>query len=121
VEPGLERKVPLDVERTRLANERTFLAWWRTGLAATAAGFALGRLLPEAVPGAPTWPYALLGVLLAGAGITATIYGTLRYRAVARAIARGETPPSSQNALIVLTTVGTIAGLLALIFVAFTV
>jgi putative membrane protein len=33
--------------RTRLANERTQLAWWRTGLTALAVGLAIGRVLPE--------------------------------------------------------------------------
>ena len=31
-----------DLERTRLANERTYLAWWRTGIAALAVPLALG-------------------------------------------------------------------------------
>jgi len=33
--------------RTRLANERTYLAWWRTGLTALAVSFAVGKLVPE--------------------------------------------------------------------------
>jgi uncharacterized membrane protein YidH (DUF202 family) len=36
-----------DTERTRLANERTYLAWWRTGIAGVAAGFAVGHVVPE--------------------------------------------------------------------------
>ena len=111
----------LDVERTRLANERTFLAWWRTGLAAVAAGFALGRLLPEAIEGETVWPYTLLGVLLIGSGVAATVYGLVRYRAVASALERGEQPPLMENALVVLAVTGTIAGVFALVIVAFTV
>jgi putative membrane protein len=111
----------LDVERTRLANERTFLAWWRTGLAAVAAGFALGRLLPETIEGETGWPYILLGVLLTGAGIAATVYGTVRFRAVERSIVRGENPASSASALLVLAVAGTVAGMFALVFVAFSV
>jgi putative membrane protein len=38
--------------RTRLANERTYLAWWRTGLTALAVSFGAGRLLPELSNGA---------------------------------------------------------------------
>ena len=30
--------------RTRLANERTYLAWWRTGLTAFAVSFGAGRI-----------------------------------------------------------------------------
>jgi uncharacterized membrane protein YidH (DUF202 family) len=46
--------------RTQLAAERTWLAWWRTGLAAAAGAIGIGRLLPELIPGT-TWPYAVLG------------------------------------------------------------
>lgn len=116
-----DQKRALDVERTRLANERTFLAWWRTGLAAVAAGFALGRLLPETIPGATGWPYILLGVLLTGAGVAAIVYGTVRFRIVERAISRGENPVSSATALLVLAVAGIVAGAFALVFVAFTV
>jgi putative membrane protein len=115
------QKRGLDVERTRLANERTFLAWWRTGLAAVAAGFALGRLLPSAIEGVTSWPYILLGVMLAGAGVAATIYGTVRFRMVEEAIARGEGFSSSASAMLVLAVAGTIAGVFAVVFVAFSV
>jgi putative membrane protein len=44
--------------RTRLANERTYLAWWRTGLTAFAVSLGTGKLVPaltdEARAG-PTW------------------------------------------------------------------
>jgi inner membrane protein YidH len=35
--------------RTRLAAERTWLAWWRTGIAASAAALAVGGLVPQLV------------------------------------------------------------------------
>jgi putative membrane protein len=35
--------------RTRLAAERTWLAWWRTGIAASAAALAVGALVPQLV------------------------------------------------------------------------
>ena len=44
-----------EVHRTQLAHERTYLAWWRTGLAGIAAGFGIGRVLPEVVSGT-NWP-----------------------------------------------------------------
>lgn len=115
------QKPGLDVERTRLANERTFLAWWRTGLAAVAAGFALGRLLPSALDNATAWPYIVLGVMLAGAGVAATVYGTMRFQAVERAISRGESFSSSASGLLVLAAAGVVAGVFAIVFVAFTV
>jgi uncharacterized membrane protein YidH (DUF202 family) len=46
-----------EVHRTRLAHERTYLAWWRTGLAAgIAAGFGIGSVLPDVI-GGTNWPY----------------------------------------------------------------
>lgn len=51
-----------DARRTHLADERTMLAWWRTGLAALAVAFGVGRLLPDLSPGASRWPYVLLGL-----------------------------------------------------------
>lgn len=53
--------------RTWLAAERTFLAWWRTGLAAAVAALGVGRVLPDVVEGA-TWPFVALGL---GYGIVA--------------------------------------------------
>ena len=43
-----------------MAAERTWLAWWRTGLAATAGALAVGRLAPNLLHVA-SWPYVLLG------------------------------------------------------------
>jgi uncharacterized membrane protein YidH (DUF202 family) len=47
--------------RTRLANERTYLAWWRTGLTAFAVSLGAGRLVP-ALTDATHWPYVVVGV-----------------------------------------------------------
>ena len=38
--------------RTRLANERTYLAWWRTGLTTLAVAIGAGKIVPE-LTGAP--------------------------------------------------------------------
>ena len=47
VEPGTHDAS----RRTYLAEERTLLAWWRSGLAAFAVAVGVGRLLPaEVVP-----------------------------------------------------------------------
>jgi len=61
--------------RTHLANERTFLAWWRTGLTALAGGIALGRVVPELSTRTKTLDVAGGGVftVLGGAFI---VYGT---------------------------------------------
>ncbi len=47
--PGFMTVMALEdaTRRTRLANERTYLAWWRSGLTALAVGLAAGKLVPE--------------------------------------------------------------------------
>ncbi|MEZ0292047.1 MAG: DUF202 domain-containing protein, partial [Solirubrobacteraceae bacterium] len=50
--------------RTRLANERTFLSWWRTALGTQGVAVAIGKVIPEVSDG-PHWPYVALGTLLA--------------------------------------------------------
>jgi inner membrane protein YidH len=75
--------------RTRLAAERTWLAWWRSGIAASTAAVAVGGVVPELVDGSKT-PYVVLGAgyaLLAAAVFVAA--GTRRVR-VTRALERGE-------------------------------
>src|SRR4051812_34890286 len=46
--------------RTSMAAERTWLAWWRSALAASAGALGVGRLAPEILHVAP-WPYVILG------------------------------------------------------------
>ena len=40
-------------QRTSMAAERTWLAWWRTALAATAGALGVGRFAPELLHVAP--------------------------------------------------------------------
>ena len=75
--------------RTYLANERTELAWWRTGLTSLAVSVGVGRLIPE-LGGGPDWPYAAIGAGYAVLGLGFIVYGSWRERAVRRAFERGE-------------------------------
>jgi len=43
-----------------MAAERTWLAWWRTALVATAGALGVGRLAPRLLHAAPA-PYVVLG------------------------------------------------------------
>ncbi len=49
---GAVKNVGDATRRTHLANERTYLAWWRTGLAALAVSLGAGKLVPPLTPGA---------------------------------------------------------------------
>jgi putative membrane protein len=74
--------------RTHLANERTFLAWWRSGLTALGVSLAVGRIIPEF--GHQTrWPYAALGAVYGVFGLCMVVYGTVRQREVEAAVRIG--------------------------------
>ena len=74
--------------RTRLAAERTWLAWWRSGIAAATAALAVGGLVPQLVEGSG-WPYIALGCGYAAASLAMFGLGALRARAVDRALSVG--------------------------------
>jgi len=80
--------------RTRLANERTELAWWRTGLTALAVALGVGRVVPELNNTAVRWPYVVAGVGFAIWGILAIAYGSRRGARVERVLDRGRFPAS---------------------------
>ena len=71
--------------RTRLAAERTWLAWWRSGIAAATASVAVGGVVPELVEGART-AYVLLGAGYALLAAAAFIGAGLRQRLLAAAL-----------------------------------
>jgi putative membrane protein len=75
--------------RTRLANERTYLAWWRTGLTTFAVSLAAGKLVPELSSGA-SWPFEAIGVAFAVVGVLFIGYAYVRQKQVEDALARGE-------------------------------
>jgi putative membrane protein len=74
--------------RDHLANERTFLAWLRTGVATIVFGFAIGRFsialrefmklqgYASGTPGFTTW----LGIISAVGGVLLIVAGLMRYR-----------------------------------------
>jgi putative membrane protein len=95
--------------RTRLANERTYLAWWRSGLTALAVGLAAGRLVPELAGGA-AWPYELLGVGYSVLGLGFILYGQRRQALVEAALRRSEWAPLDGRVALTLTVAGTLLG-----------
>lgn len=102
--------------RTHLANERTYLAWWRTGLACMAASVGVGRLLPE-VTGRHAGLSAVAGVVFALLGIVAFLYGYDRYRRVDAAVRAGEYVRPDDRVIGVLAAVGVVVALLVLAIV----
>jgi putative membrane protein len=89
-EHGRTRNELVDAtRRTRLAAERTELAWWRTGLTALAVALGVGRVVPELNHGLPRWPYVTAGVGFAVWGIVALAYGSARGRSIDADLDRG--------------------------------
>jgi putative membrane protein len=75
-------------QRTSMASERTWLAWWRTALTATAGALAVGRFAPELLNVAP-WAYVVLGCGYAVLAIALLVFGALRQRELERSILDG--------------------------------
>lgn len=79
--------------RTHLANERTYLAWLRTGLTAFAVAIGVGKLVP-ALTDSSEVPYVVVGIGFALLGVVLVLYGLRRMVAVQSALAQGRfTPP----------------------------
>jgi putative membrane protein len=78
--------------RTSMAAERTWLAWWRSALAASAGALAVGRFAPELLDVA-AWPYVLLGCGYASLAIGLLVVGALRQRELERALRTGDHLP----------------------------
>jgi putative membrane protein len=74
--------------RTRLAAERTWLAWWRSGIAASATAVAVGGVVPQLVDGSGT-PFVLLGCGYALLALTLFVGAGVRQRQVESALDRG--------------------------------
>jgi putative membrane protein len=92
--------------RTRLASERTQLAWWRTGLTAVAVALAIGRVVPELSEDSLQWPYTAIGLGFALYGIALIAYGTARAQQLDTALSRGGGVPAHGFVLSALTAAG---------------
>jgi inner membrane protein YidH len=119
-EPLVKYATPMDWEnrdatrRTRLANERTYLAWWRTGLTALAVAFGAGKLVPE-LAGGTQWPYEVIGIGFAVLGVAFLAYGLERHRRVEAALQRGEYAPIEPGIALALTLVGVLLGVATIV------
>ncbi len=91
-----------DRARDHLANERTFLAWVRTGAAIVVFGFAIGRFSIairqlSALQGHPTHTTGLsvwLGTTAIITGVAMVIAGLIRYHRTRSLLEAGEFQPA---------------------------
>jgi putative membrane protein len=105
--------------RTLLANERTYLAWWRTGLTALTVALASARLVPELAKATHRWPYTLVGAGFALLGTICLAYAERRRRAVNHAVRQGEFAEPGQWVMLALTWGGAGLGLALLAIIVF--
>jgi putative membrane protein len=96
--------------RTRLAAERTWLAWWRSGIAAATAAVGVGGVVPELVDAGRT-AYVVLGAGYAALAAAMFVGAAVRRRAVEQALDRSGFADVSDNAVLALTLVATVLAL----------
>lgn len=96
--------------RTLLAAERTWLAWWRSAIAASAAAVAVGGVVPELVGGS-RWPYVVLGAGYALLALAVFAGAGRRQSRLAERLEAGDYESVSSGLVLGLTAAG---GLLAL-------
>lgn len=103
-------------QRTAMAAERTWLAWWRTALAATAGALGVGRLAPELLDVSP-WPYVVLGAGYATLAIGLLIAGARRQHQLGDAVRRGEQVPLDFRLVAAFTAGGVLLALTTMVLV----
>ena len=104
--------------RDHLANERTFLAWARTGMAFVGLGVAADQMKRAQVGDRPfTAAMHMPGLLCVGTGGFFLGYATWRYFAVQSALRRGKFPINRGGVLVVVgaSSVATMLGLTMLL------
>src|SRR3954453_2043818 len=102
--------------RTSMAAERTWLAWWRSALAATAGALAVGRLAPSVLHVA-AWPYVLLGCGYAALAVGLLVTGAQRQRDLEHAMQTGGHVPLRFRTVGVFTVGGVALALLTIVLV----
>jgi putative membrane protein len=114
---GAPRGETIDAtRRTHLASERTYLAWWRTGLTSLTVGVGAGRIVPALTSGA-SWPYTIVGAGYALLGVVCIVYAAQRRREVDEALARGDFVRPDDRVIGLMTILGALLGVLVLVIV----
>ena len=104
----------MDDPRTLQANERTLLAWLRTGLSLITFGFVIAKtalwLRVNAVAGA-TGLSTHIGTVFMFLGVAAELIGLLRYLRIRRALLAQKPVPTGAVEIVVITVVTASLGL----------
>ncbi len=111
-----ERDAVDATRRTRLANERTFLAWLRSALTAIAVAIAAGKIVPG-VTDVTQWPFELLGAGFVVLAVVLVAVGAQRFVRVEQALEAGEFAPLQPKQAVVLATITGVLMLLTMGFI----
>ena len=122
----LNESVVPETIRLHQANERTMLAWVRTGIALMAFGFAIARFglflrqiaTISHMQHAPLLGSSMVGLALVALGMLTNGAATFRYGAVRRAIMRGELGAPSGVLVYALGAVAAAVGLVMVVLLA---
>jgi putative membrane protein len=96
--------------RDHLANERTYLAWLRTGTAVAGLGVAIAKFAPHRGAHA-----VASGAILVFSGLLVSVYGTTRYRSVGRQLESGTFAPAQSSTVMTVTVVTGLAMIAVLV------
>jgi putative membrane protein len=103
------------------ANERTLLAWIRTGLTLMALGFVLARLTvwlqlehPERKADVTSW----LGIAVVALGTACHFVGATRFLRARRAVVAGESHTPAATGPIAVAALVTVIGIAAIVYLA---
>ena len=113
-----EAEVKDAARRTRLANERTYLAWWRTGLTSLAVAIGIGKIVPG-VSGVTKWPYEVVGAAYGLLGVAFMLVAHVRVRTVERAVDAGSFARLDERLGTAMLLVGAVLGLATVALVIF--
>jgi putative membrane protein len=102
--------------RTSMAAERTWLAWWRSALAASVGALGVGRLAPELL-GVAAWPYVLLGAGYATLAVGLLLAGAQRQRELEHALRTGGHVPLRFRTVGIFTVGGIVLAILTVVLV----
>jgi putative membrane protein len=103
--------------RTLLANERTYLAWWRTGLTTLTVALAAARVVPELSESEVRWPYTVVGLAFAILGVVCFVYGERRRATVSSAVRQGEFVDADPRLTTTLAVVGALLGVALIVII----
>ena len=96
--------------RTLLAAERTWLAWWRSAIAAAAAAVAVGGVVPQLIDESRT-PFVVLGAGYAALAIAVFIGAGRRQARLTQRLDSGGYEPVSSRWVLALTAAGALLAL----------